>query len=170
MRIDLVPAEQTDSDAKLVMQWRNDPMTRAASFHQDEKQWPAFGAEYRGYFAGAPLPPLFGVADGERVAFVRFRSCVDPERIAVDGAVDISINVAPGARGRGVGRAVIATATAHALAQPGVTVVLAEIRPGNGASVRAFLGAGYRRVADGEHEVDGVAVAVERYVARPSGG
>jgi GNAT superfamily N-acetyltransferase len=72
--------------------------------------------------------------------------------------------VAPEARGRGVGRALIEAATRHALVHR--SIVLAEIRPGNAPSTRAFVAAGYRRIHDGMHEVDGDFVAVERYVAR----
>ena len=168
----LVEARAVDDDARLVMAWRNDPVTRAASFHQAEKVWPAFREEFAGYFGDA-LPPLFGVrGDGERIGFVRFRACADPEGRGRN-AVDISINVAPGARGQGTGRRLIEAATARALSsmEVQVEVVLAEIRPGNAASVKAFVGAGYRRVADGAHDVDGTMVPVERYVvARESWG
>jgi HAD superfamily hydrolase (TIGR01509 family) len=163
-RIELVEAIAGDQDeARLVMEWRNDPVTRAASFHQEEKRWPAFHDEYRGYFVASPLPPLFGLFEGRRVGFIRFRSCDDPEGGAA-GAVDISINVAPDMRGRGLGRALIAAASDHALAR--WPVVVAEIRPGNEASVRAFASAGYRRISDGLHDVDGTQVVVERYLVR----
>ena len=165
MPVQLLLAEPTDDDALLVMRWRNDPTTLAASFHQEPKVWPAFQAEFARYF-DASIPPLFGADDGERLAFVRFRDVVKPA-LGPRLVVDISINVAPEARGRGVGTRIIALASARALEQ--ADAVLAEIRPGNAASVKAFLAAGYSRIENGTHEVEGVAVAVERFVLRREG-
>ena len=158
----LEPAILAASDARLVMEWRNDPVTLAASFHVEPKLWPAFFEEYRAYFDGAGPPPLFGVVLGERVAFLRFRPCADPEERGRKSC-DISINVAPAARGRGFGRALIVAATSHALAHH--ALVLAEIKPGNAASTRAFLSAGYRPITPGTHDVGGTPVAVERLIA-----
>ena len=158
----LVPARPVEDEGRLVMAWRNDPDTLAASFRGQPRTWPAFLDEYRGYFAGPPPGPCFGVAGGERVAFLRFRPCADPEGRG-RSTCDISINVAPVARGRGLGRALIAAATAEALRH--FQVVLAEIKPGNAASRRAFLAAGYRAIAAGTHDVAGEAVPVERYLA-----
>lgn len=160
----LVTARAVEEEARLVMRWRNDARTRAASFHGEEKRWPAFFYEYRGYFEGSPVAPCFGVQGGARVGFLRFRDCADP--LAADGSprrvVDISINVAPESRGLGLGTALIRAGTAFALAT--ADAVLAEVRPGNEASARAFLAAGYARLADGSHEVDGAALPVERYL------
>lgn len=144
------------------MAWRNDPVTRAASFHTEPKTWPAFLAEFRGYFDDAPLVPVFGLRGRERLAFLRFRRCADPRPGASGSIVDISVNVAPAARGLGLGTAFIALATRAAL--DALPAVLAEIKPGNAASVRAFLTAGYQRIADGTHDVDGALVPVERYL------
>lgn len=163
--VTLRPARRTDDDALLCMRWRNDPATLAASLHTRPKVWPAFRDEYLGYF-DAPIAPQFGLAGGEPIAFLRFRRCGDPEAPAED-AVDISINVAPEARGLGLGRVLIAEASRLALVTE--RLVLAEIRPGNEASVKAFLRAGYRHVGAGVHEVDGVPIAVERYVLRRAG-
>jgi GNAT superfamily N-acetyltransferase len=59
----------------------------------------------------------------------------------VAGRWEISVEVDPGAQGRGLGRALFAAAT-HLVAPP----VWAQVAPGNVASVRAVLGAGYRPI------------------------
>ena len=47
----LVAARGTESEARRVMAWRNDPVTRAMSYHSHERVWPAYFDEYRRYFA-----------------------------------------------------------------------------------------------------------------------
>lgn len=60
------------------------------------------------------------------------------------GRIEVSVEVEPACRGAGLGRR-LATAARHLV--PDGAVLWAQIAPGNAASVRAFLGAGYRPVA-----------------------
>lgn len=84
---------------------------------------------------------------GEPLAFVRLDA-----RGRADGECTISINVAPAARGRGLGTATLDAASVHAAAL-GLSTIEALIRPSNAASVRAFENAGY--VHTGSTTVDG---------------
>ena len=59
----------------------------------------------------------------------------------VAGRWEVSVEVEPGYRGRGLGRD-LATAARHLV--PGGAPLWAQIAPGNAASVRAFLAAGYQ--------------------------
>jgi RimJ/RimL family protein N-acetyltransferase len=61
----------------------------------------------------------------------------------VAGRWEVSVEVDPGYRGKGLGRDLVAAAR-HLV--PDGTPVWAQIAPGNAASVRAFLAAGYRPV------------------------
>ncbi len=56
----------------------------------------------------------------------------------VAGRREVAVEVDPAARGRGLGR-ILARAARHLAAEP----LWAQIAPGNAASVRAFLAAGY---------------------------
>ncbi len=156
----LRPALPIDADARLVMSWRNDPVTLAASFHTEPKMWPAFRDEFSAYF-DAPVTPQFGQLEGVDVGFVRFRASADPSGRRLR-TVDISINVKPDARGRGIGRALIVAASRLALATH--DLVLAEVKHGNDSSSRAFVAAGYRQISDGVHVLAGAKVPVLRYV------
>ncbi|MBL6945320.1 MAG: GNAT family N-acetyltransferase [Rhodospirillales bacterium] len=133
-----------EEHARLIMAWRNDPHTLNMSFHREPKVWDAFWPEFRDtYFAHPALPPMFVRADGERVAFLRFVPVSHPEQ-AGGAVVDISINVAPAARGCGHGRAALKQGSEHVQRCAGVDCVVAEIRVENEGSKRAFDAAGFR--------------------------
>jgi RimJ/RimL family protein N-acetyltransferase len=61
----------------------------------------------------------------------------------VAGRWEVSVEVDPAARGRGLGTALVAAAPALV---PGGATLWAQVAPANTASLRAFLGAGYRPV------------------------
>jgi GNAT superfamily N-acetyltransferase len=61
----------------------------------------------------------------------------------VAGRWEVSVEVDPGSRGRGLGAA-LATAARHLV--PADATLWAQIAPGNAASVRAFMHAGFRPV------------------------
>jgi GNAT superfamily N-acetyltransferase len=98
------------------------------------------------------LVDVDGVRDHPRVARAdRYRTDLrvyrDPGEAAVvvlgrglAGRLEISVEVDPSARGRGLGRRL--AAAARSLVPPGEPLY-AQVSPGNAASVRAFLAAGY---------------------------
>ncbi|SNS84134.1 Acetyltransferase (GNAT) family protein [Geodermatophilus saharensis] len=61
----------------------------------------------------------------------------------VAGRAEVSVEVDPAARGRGLGTALVAAAPALV---PGGGPLWAQVAPANTASLRAFLAAGYRPV------------------------
>ena len=99
-----------EEHARLVMEWRNDPQTLSMFYHREPKVWDSFWPEFRDeYFADDTLPPFFVLDDCERAAFLRFQSITPPAE-ATSPCVDVSINVAPTARGRGLGTRALRTA------------------------------------------------------------
>jgi GNAT superfamily N-acetyltransferase len=106
--------------------------------------------------AALPGPPRLtltadGTASHPRVArALRHRDCVRAWRApggivlvgrGVAGRWEVAVEVEPGYRGKGLGRE-LATAARHLV--PENEPLWAQIAPGNAASVRAFLAAGYR--------------------------
>lgn len=121
----------TPQDADRLLDWRNDPGTRRWSVSRE----PVAPEVHRRWLAGALATRALLIAEerGVPVGVVRF----DPGE---PGEAEVSITVAPGARGRGLARPVLEAAHDEA---PGVRL-LARIHRDNTASRRLFTAAGYR--------------------------
>lgn len=129
----LRPAEPADEGR--LLEWRNEPTTRAASLTsgevsaEDHSRWLA-------HKLADPASTLFIVMDGdEPIGQVRL------DRVD-DELAEVSIGLAPEARGRGAGRKALDLAAAEA-PRLGVMSLRALIKPNNEASLRAFKAAGY---------------------------
>jgi HAD superfamily hydrolase (TIGR01509 family) len=132
-----------ESHARLMMDWRNDPVTLAMFYHREPKVWESFWPEFRDtYFVHATHPaPVFACADGRRVGFLRFQPVKHPRDLA-GRSVDVSINIAPDARGQRLGTQVLRQALDY-LRGAGIDSVYAEVRRENTASLKAFEAAGF---------------------------
>ncbi|MBY0471653.1 GNAT family N-acetyltransferase [bacterium] len=137
------PCLPTEEHALLILKWRNDPETLAMFFHHEPKTWERFWNEYKNeYFNFEKAPPIFVTENGKRLAFLRFKSIQHP--YALHGnSCDISINVNPAERGRGVGTDALKLANQY-LAKAGMDYVVAEVRKENTGSFRAFKNSGYQ--------------------------
>jgi HAD superfamily hydrolase (TIGR01509 family) len=167
--VTLVPARQVEEDARLCMEWRNDPATRTMSYHRELEEWPRFWLQYRdSYFLYLELPPMFALYRRERIGFLRFRPYVFalPQMVR---SVDIGINIAPEWRSQGWGKRVIAAATFHLFCE-GVDQVIAEIKPENTASRKAFANAGYALMDGLDRTIPDLteSVRILRYIATRS--
>lgn len=128
----------TEKDAVALLEWRNDPVTRAMSLNRDPVPLAQHLAWYRAALADPRRIILVAEEGGVPVGMCRFD-------VDEDAGAEVSINLAPEQRGRGRGRAVLdAGLRALAAARPDVRSVIAVIRPENVASVRLFTAAGFR--------------------------
>lgn len=158
-----------EEHGRLIFDWRNDPATRKASFHDGIKDWDVFYSQFlREYFNFPDLPPLFVVEEGRRVAFLRLEmaeSPLGPSR----KCCEISINVAPDFRGRGVGRKSLLLAK-ELLRTNSFDDVYAEIKTENVSSMKAFAAAGFEQLPDKEVIVfdTGDRIPIYRFLARIS--
>jgi N-acetylneuraminate synthase len=152
--LSLEVCQPVEEHARKVMEWRNDPISLAMSYHHSPKIWESFWPEFRDTYFGHPcLPPMFLCAQGKRIAFLRYQPARHPEGTKNGRAVDIAINVAPAARGRGFGRAAIELGSRYLSRTAGVDCVVAEVRVENEGSRRCFLGAGFRQLGEAEKVV-----------------
>jgi RimJ/RimL family protein N-acetyltransferase len=129
--------QATQADSERLFAWRNDPDTRAASRNID----PVTEEEHARWLERVLGDPerilLIAQAGDEAVGQVRFDR-LGPERW------EISVTVAPAARGRGLGRDLIAAGVAWLWrTDVAAAVVEAWVRAGNERSRRAFRAAGF---------------------------
>ncbi|WP_432456760.1 GNAT family N-acetyltransferase [Cellulomonas iranensis] len=145
----------TPDDADLLLGWRNDAGTRAASRDRGLVTRDAHVAWLSRVLAAPDRLLLVVERTGRPAGTVRF------DRVD-DDLWEVSITLAPHARGRGLAPDVLAAGERawRARVGPG-PAVLASVRPDNVASARLFEAAGYRPVAPGDDGLD-------RYV-RPGG-
>lgn len=129
-------------DACLILDWRNDPVTRAMSFDTAERGWEEFWSDFRDRFPAADAPaPQFLVINGAPVAYLRF----DPARPAAGcavGTMEVSINVDPTRRRQGYGKTALRLAE-HYLAARGCERILAAVKSDNAVSKKLFEAVGY---------------------------
>lgn len=125
------------SDGRLLWRWRNDPATRRQSGHSERVPW----GEHREWLARRLDAPGFGLwiaLDGKGVPLGQLRL-----ESAEPGCAEVSISVASGLRGRGIGTAMLRQAPRR-LGRTTMRRLLARVKPENPASAIAFLRAGFR--------------------------
>ena len=127
----------TAADADLLRAWRNDPDTRRWSRSEAE-----VGADEHASWFGRVLSDAstqLWVAEDGSGPYGQVR--LDP---AGPGGAELSVTLAPRARGRGLAAPLLIEAAGRALAEPAVERLVAFVKPGNDASLRAFGRAGFR--------------------------
>ena len=133
------------ADSATVFAWRNDEATRIASVSHDIVEW----ADHEPWYDAALADPqrylYIALEADDRAGLVRFD-------IAADGAAaEVSINLNPDFRGRGLARPILAAAIdAFRAAGAGDLELTATIRPENLASIKTFESMGFVRSGAGE--------------------
>jgi RimJ/RimL family protein N-acetyltransferase len=146
--VELRPAEP--GDEPLLLSWANDPATRAASRVHE----PIAAADHHRWLEQRLATPddariWIGETGGAPIGVVRF------ERQATD-SVEVSITVAPEARGHGLARPLLEAGVSAARHAFGYVTIRAQILPGNDASVRLFTAAGFRPMATDRGDASGL--------------
>ncbi|MCJ8190777.1 GNAT family N-acetyltransferase [Sphingomicrobium aestuariivivum] len=134
---DLVVRPATLEDARLLFDWRNDPVTRAMSRDTAEIAWESHVAWLDRALRRRDLRIHIVEQEGEPVATIRFDYGEE---------VEFSWNVAPARRGTGL------AAKVAALMLEMEPAMVGYIRPENVAAKRICARAGMARIASGEFE------------------
>lgn len=133
------------ADCERLWLWRNDPETRRYSRNRnaiawnENEQWfsDALARSDRRLFVAEQGKQLIGMARFDRTE-------------GKPASFEVSINLAPEARGRGVGRALLRQACDKWAAEAGAATIYASIHESNVASRRIFETCGFVRQGDGE--------------------
>lgn len=126
------------ADCRRVWEWANDPTVRRVSFNTDPIAWESHQRWFETRLRDANCVFLI-VEDADGIPFgqVRFE-------VKHDEAI-ISVSLDSRYRGRGLGPAIIRTATHRLIAERPVRLVRAFTKPENKASIQAFEHAGFMR-------------------------
>ena len=129
-------------DAGLLLAWANDPVTRAASFHPAPIDAASHAEWLRGRLQSPTTRLFIGLEDDVPVGQVRLEA-------DADGRVEVAISVAPAARRRGLGQALLAATLVVGKADAGLgaRVFVARTGPDNCSSIALFLRAGFHLAA-----------------------
>ena len=124
--------EVREDDCRVLWEWANDPLTRAASYNSEPIPWD----DHRSWFAEKLASRLYlALVDDQPVGHIRFARS--------DAAAVVGVVVSPDHRGEGLGAALIRRGTERFFSETGVERVDAFIKAENAASTRAFEKAGY---------------------------
>ncbi len=153
------------ADARRIWSWRNEPAVRRASLQQNPIPLKRHLKWYRAVLVDPRI--RFFIAEDRRgrpADYVRFQ---------IEGrSAEISLAVDRAFRGRGFGTAMIRAGSRRLLAEGGTRSLIARVRPGNEASIKAFRLAGYSLKALRRHDgIDTVELiyALRRRVRRSAG-
>lgn len=156
MRLSLRKA--TEADARSVWEWRNDPQTVAASLSGSEVEWEEHLLWYTKALEDAEREMMILQEGDNAIGVVRF------DRID-EQVAEVSINIAPPARRRGVGVRALTLALEMAESGGRYRTLIARVRSDNEASLRAFAAAGFQE----EGSEDGVVRFFSSHVLRATG-
>lgn len=142
----------TDQDSHFIWLVNNAPLTRAQSINSEPIPWASHEAWFASKLEDPTCKMWVALTHNERVGVIRFQLS------GREALVSVALDEAQ--QGRGLGRRLIAEATALVFAETPVAVAM--IRPDNVGSIRAFEAAGYL-LARSETQGD---VSLLRYEAR----
>ena len=134
-------------DVDLLLSWRNDPDTRAASFTTDV----VLRAEHEAWVSRRRADPesslLVAEVDDGAVGVVRIERATDGR------GAEVHFTIAPERRGEGLALPVLLAALEHAR-ELGLGCLDAAVRSGNERSLRTFRAAGFVEIARSDDRVD----------------
>jgi UDP-2,4-diacetamido-2,4,6-trideoxy-beta-L-altropyranose hydrolase len=127
-----------ESDCRLLWEWANDPVVRAASFSSEYIPW-EHHQDWFGAKLADPNAVLYLAANPDNVSIGQVRYQVQGPR------AQLSVSLAPEFRGKGYGNRIIAMATEELFRTTNVATIDAYVKPANEPSLQLFLRAGFKQ-------------------------
>ncbi len=134
----------TTEDCDLIFAWANDPLTRRMSFNNTPIPYEDHVSWFRKKLYDNDCYHYILMHEGSPAGSLRL------ERSSRN-IYEISYNIAPEFRGRGLGSLILSLAAEKARQDiPGITGLRGEVKKENTASCRCFLKNGYRETLSGD--------------------
>lgn len=138
--IKIEAVEKTLDCCKLIMEWRNDDITRLNSFNQNKFTFEQFKIIFFNKYFENSIPPLFAKFNNKNIAFI---GSLDIDK----NCVEISINIDPQFRGKKLAVPIIKSFINYILINnPEIKTINAKIKSFNKASIRCFEKAGFKYI------------------------
>ena len=139
--LEIKNVEKNDNDGKLILKWRNDPITREMFIDNKIKTWDEFKIIFYDKYFDHYIKPVFCLFNKKKVAFIG----VMEENNNYD--FNISINIDPSFRGKGLSNQIINKFIDHIkLYYKSVNNLYAYIKEENLKSIKCFLKSGFKYV------------------------
>jgi UDP-2,4-diacetamido-2,4,6-trideoxy-beta-L-altropyranose hydrolase len=139
----LVVRRAKAADARRLFDWANDATTRAASFSAAPIAWETHVNWLQRRLSDPGTLLLIGEGPYGAVGQVRFDLRSDTGAPDTRSTAIVSVGLAPEHRGRGLATPLLCAGLEELYATTDVDDVVAEIKPGNVRSLRAFAAAGF---------------------------
>jgi ribosomal protein S18 acetylase RimI-like enzyme len=141
LEVSLILRKAAADDSRDLWLWRNDEQTRRCSRATDVVARPRHNAWYREMLKDCDSQILVALDAGVRIGMIRFDR-IDKDRFRAN------IAVAPAARGRGLGHAILRSGCDRLIREYADATIVAEVRIENIASQRIFEANGFHRSLD----------------------
>jgi len=132
-----------NSDSPRILEWRNDPVTQKMSKNTS----PVRPEDHEAWFMTMRNDPsriiYIAEVDAKPVAMCRFDLISIEEIPPRNGLAEVSINLAPEIRGRGLSSEILSRAIERFFSDYRPLSLIADIKEDNSASIRCFLKAGF---------------------------
>ena len=99
--------ENTEDNGKLIMEWRNDKITRQMSINSELKIWNKFKEIFKNDYFNNYIKPLFAYYNDNKIAFIGFMSNNINDKETNSEVCKISINISPEYRNKKLGKIII---------------------------------------------------------------
>lgn len=129
-------------DCRFLWQWRNDPEARKYFTNTEYVPYPEHKDWFEASLRNRDRHIFIVFQKNTRVGMVRF----DVEPAA--RRANIHINISQGHRNQGLGREVLKKARRYAFDNLEIDSIIARIKKGNEASIKAFTYTGFKLVSD----------------------
>lgn len=127
----------TSEDSHDIWSWRNDPVSRAMSKNTDEVPWESHARWYDSALANPRRFLFVGYDENQRkIGMCRLD-------VVAEGVAEVSINLSPQMRGRGLSSPLLAAAIQAFWVEKAGTLIKATVRNQNPASLRCFEKCGF---------------------------